>query len=742
MATWHKTLLFLGGGHSHAIALQEWGLNPLPEIRVILINDVAYTPYSGMLPGQVAGIYSYDETHIDLRRLARFAGAEFYLDKAVGIDVASKQVICSSRPPVAFDYLAVDIGSTPNTITTPGASRYTIPAKPVSHFLPQWDSIVEQVQQSPQQRICLSIVGGGAGGVELAMNIQAHLARCFRQAHQPETHLELHLFHRGQTLLSGHNLAASRIVEKILKQRGVKLHLGETVKEVTVTQIICNSGLKVSYDSVFWVTQASAPHWLDKCELETDQKGFILVKNTLQSVSHDFVFAAGDIATMRDSPHPKAGVFAVRQGKPLIENLRNIITGKPLQKYQPQQRYLALLGTGNYSAIASWGKLSWHSPLFWQWKDKIDRKFMERFSDLPHQRMSATMYCTGCGSKIGSNTLKSALERLSLPPDDSVILGLSSLDDAAAIAISPADRDTLLVHTVDQFTSLINDPYLFGKIATHHCLSDIWAMGASPKTVLTLVTLPHGTEAIKAEILYQILAGVTEVLAEHHISLVGGHTTEGEDLVLGLACNGMVARSHLLRQDNLQLGQVLILTKPLGTGVLFAGDRQYQAQGKWIDAALESMLLSNQKSAEIFQENGATACTDITGFGLCGHLLNMVKASGVAVEIECDRISFFEGTIELVKKGILSSLQPQNLAIATEIECVPLCGSLRDRDFRNSPQYQLLFDPQTTGGLLASLPSAAAAACLEQLKQAGYQNSQIIGRVVSPGEFKSAIALK
>jgi selenide,water dikinase len=383
MSSFVTTLVFLGGGHSHAIALEQWGKNPLAEVRVILINDVAYTPYSGMLPGQVAGFYHREETHIDLHHLAKFARAEFYVDKAVGLDLSRKQVLCRDRAPIAFDYLSIDIGSTPNTLSVPGATQYAIAAKPVSHFLPQWDRVVNQAKQHPQQPLCLALVGGGAGGVELALNMQAHLARCYRQAHQPETNLELHLFHRGAALLDRHNQWVSRRVERILRQRGVKLHLNETVREVEPNTVICASGLAVKCHLIFWVTQASAPKWLSESGLETDRKGFIFIQNTLQSVSHPFIFAAGDIATMRDTPHPKAGVFAVRQGKPLFHNLRNIITHQPLQAYTPQKRYLALLGTGNRNAIASWGNLGWQSPLLWVWKDKIDRQFMQRFRDLP-----------------------------------------------------------------------------------------------------------------------------------------------------------------------------------------------------------------------------------------------------------------------------------------------------------------------------------------------------------------------
>ncbi|MCU0536598.1 MAG: selenide, water dikinase SelD [Hydrococcus sp. Prado102] len=716
-------LVLIGGGHSHAIAIKLWGMNPLTGVRLTLITDTSHTPYSGMLPGHVAGFYSFDETHIDLRRLSRFAKAQFYLDKAIGLDLVNNKVICANHPPVAFDYLSIDIGSTPATNSIPGACEYTIPAKPVPQFLQAWNKIVESVRNNPEQKIEIGIVGGGAGGVELALNVRAHLHRILKDTKQPLNNLTLHLFHRDTQLLSGHNQWVGKRLQQILIDRGINLHLPEIVSEVSSDKIICQSGLTVECRYTFWVTQASALSWIKQSGITTDSKGFILVKNTLQSVSHPHIFAAGDIATIQNYSRPKAGVFAVRQGKPLFDNLQRIILGKKLKPYFPQKRYLSLIGTGDKNAIASWSFLGLQSPLLWRWKDNIDRKFMQRFEDLPQmeniEKIQTPMPCSGCGSKVGSTILERVLQRLEIIESKDVLIGLNNPDDAAVVRVR---SDRLIVHTIDFFQSLIDDPFIFGQIVTNHCLSDIFAMGATPQSALAVVTIPYSLEEKTEEILYQLLSGATKILKNSQTPLVGGHTTEGTELAFGLSCNGLINPEQLLQKGGMQSEQKLILTKAIGTGTLFAADMQYRAKGRWIDNAVESMLLSNQIASKIFLEYGATACTDITGFGLLGHLVEMIKASGVGVELELESIPILEGAIATIQMGISSSLQPQNLQVSNYISNVS--------EASNSPIYPILFDPQTSGGLLASVPSENANNCLIQLQNSGYKDSSIIGRVV------------
>jgi len=752
-----KDLVLVGGGHSHAIALRMFAMNPLPGVRLTLITEASHTPYSGMLPGHVAGFYDFDECHIDLRRLAQFAQVQLYIDRAVGLDLENKKVLCANHPPVAFDVLSINIGSTPAHIDVPGATEYTIPAKPVPQFLSQWNQLVEDVTKNPQQPLCLGIVGGGAGGVELALTMQRRLHQILNVKTHHSTPLQIHLFHRDAELLLGHSPWVRQRLLDILVSRGIQVHLQEPVSEVLPRKIRCESGLVVECDYTFWVTQASAPDWIRESGLKTDSNGFVLVNDTLRSLSHPDIFASGDIATMVNHPRPKAGVFAVRQGKPLFENLQRVLLEKPLKPYKPQNLYLGLIGTGDRNAIASWARFGWQSPLLWRWKDHIDRKFMNRFSDLPEmsvltdqssvisdnqqqttnnkQPTTNTMRCAGCGSKVGSTTLERVLQRLQLETShwakrDDILIGLGTPDDAAVLQV-PAGK--VMVQTIDYFRSLINDPYTFGQISTNHCLSDIFAMGATPQSALAIVTVPYAMEEKVEETLYQLLSGAMNVLSKAQAPLIGGHTTEGAELAFGLTCNGLAAPDQLLRKGGMKPGQVLILTKALGTGTLFAADMRLKAKGRWIDEAVHSMLLSNQEAAIAFIKHGATACTDVTGFGLLGHLLEMVKASSVAVELDLEAVPVLEGALETLQLGITSSLQPQNLRTSCYISNLSEVSA--------SPKYPILFDPQTAGGLLATVSSEQADSCLATLKAQGYPHSQIIGRVLPATDGIQPIAI-
>jgi len=420
--------VLIGGGHSHAIVLKMFGIQPLPSVRLTLISDVLHAPYSGMLPGHVAGFYSYDECHIDLRSLAEFAGCQILIDRAIAIDLNKNLVICQTRPPVNFDLLSVDIGSTPATLSVPGAAEHTIAAKPVPEFLASWNQFISQRPNHPQKPLRIAIVGGGAGGVELALNMQSRLGneegfgngfcngcngcngcqeegrrkkeegRRKREENLENLSSEIHLFHSGAELMQGHNQRVRRRLQEIVLSRGIQLHLKEKVCAVkkieretnpqfpTDYQLSCKSGLELECDRIFWVTQASAANWIRESGLAADSNGFMQVNDCLQSVSHPNVFGAGDIAAMVNYPRPKAGVFAVRQGKPLFENLQHFLWEKPLKPFAPQAQYLGLIGTGNKRAIASRGSFMWESALLWYWKDWIDRQFMQKFSNLPKTR--------------------------------------------------------------------------------------------------------------------------------------------------------------------------------------------------------------------------------------------------------------------------------------------------------------------------------------------------------------------
>lgn len=745
-----KDLVLIGGGHSHVAVLKRFGMNPLPGVRLTLICRDAHTPYSGMLPGYVAGHYSYDEAHIDLGALARFANARFYHSTVTGLDLREKQVLCDDRPPVPFELASVNTGSTPNTSLVTGATGNVVPVKPINDFLDRWDALSARAMahEGPMR---IAVVGAGAGGVEILLAIQHRLGQLRAGAGKPSDDIEFHLFSNTAEILPTHNARVRRTFLGVLKQRNVMLHLGEPVAEVAPGKLTTAAGTTTEADEILWVTAAGAPSWPGDAGLDVDEGGFIKVGDTLQSTSHPDVFAAGDVAAMVNHPRPKSGVFAVRQGKPLEANLRRMLLGRPPRPFRPQSKFLGLISTGDKYAVASRGGWSLQGAALWRWKDWIDRRFMDRFNDLPDmdedektdlpaglasadvvKEISAiAMRCGGCGAKVGATVLSRALNTLKPAPRDDVLIGLHEPDDAAVVEVPPGK---VMVHTVDYFRSMVDDPYVFGKIAANHSLGDIFAMGGDPQTALAVATVPFGIEAKVEDTLTQMMTGAMEILNDTNCALVGGHTSEGPELSLGFAVNGLIDRDKIMRKGGLMAGDKLIVTKPIGTGTLFAADMRHKAKGRWIAAALDHMVMSNRLGAQCLVEYGSRAATDITGFGLLGHLVEMVRASGVDVELVLDAVPMMDGAEDTVRAGIVSSLQPQNVRLRRAVANLEEAGK--------DPRYPLIFDPQTAGGLLASVPADRADACVARLIELGYARTMIVGEVLEQSDRLEPITVR
>ena len=740
-----KDLVLVGGGHSHVAVLKRFGMEPVPGVRLTLICRDVHTPYSGMLPGFVAGHYSFDETHIDLGALARFANARFFHSDVSVLDFIEKSVLCDNRPPVPYDVLSINIGSAPRTADVPGATETAVPVKPINRFLERWEALRHRAM-THTGRLRVAVVGGGAGGVEILLAIQ-HRLRAERGAAEE---IEYHLFSGNETILPTHNRNVQQVFAKTLKDRGVTVHSGKPVVEVTPGHLRTEDGQTIDADEILWVTAAGAAAWPGKAGLATDEAGFIAVGDTLQSTSHENVFAVGDIASMINYPRPKSGVFAVRQGRPLAKNLRRALLSQRLKPFSPQKRFLSLISTGDKYAVASRGGWSRRGRSVWRWKDWIDRRFMQKFNELPDmdedeksdlpaglagadviKEISAiAMRCGGCGAKVGATVLARALNALTPVPRTDVLIGLHEPDDAAVVEIPPGK---VMVHTVDSFRAMIDDPYIFGKIAANHSLGDIYAMGGEPQTALAIATIPFGLEEKVEDTLGKMMAGAMEILEDAGAALVGGHTSEGSELSLGFAINGLIDRDQVMRKGGLTPGDKIILTKPVGTGTLFAADMRHKAKGRWITAALDSMVQSNRQGAECLVRRNAHACTDVTGFGLLGHLVEMVRASEVDVTLELGAIPFLDGAEKTVRDGIVSSLQPQNVRLRRAIANLEEAGK--------DPRYPLIFDPQTSGGLLASVPPDSVDDCVEALKKLGYERTAVIGEVKAQSDALEPVTI-
>ena len=261
-----------------------------------------------------------------------------------------------------------------------------------------------------------------------------------------------------------------------------------------------------------------------------------------------------------------------------------------------------------------------------------------------------------------SDPLDRVLAQLTPVRRDDVLIGLDAPDDAAVVRVPPGQ---VLVRTVDAFRAIVDDPFVFGQITANHCLGDIFAMGAEAQTALAVATVPFGLDRKVEDTLVQLLAGAVGVLNEAGAALVGGHTSEGTELSLGLSLTGLVDADAILRKGGLRPGDRLVLTKGLGTGTLFAAEMRMRAKGRWIDGAIEAMRQSSRLAAVSLQRHRATACTDVTGFGLLGHLVEMTRASGVDVRLDLSAIPVLDGALETSRAGLLSSApSPQRAAAA------------------------------------------------------------------------------
>jgi selenide,water dikinase len=546
--------------------------------------------------------------------------------------------------------------------------------------------------------------------------------------------LELTLVHGWPEVLAGYPQSLVDRVHRNAARRGIRIEPNRRVVEARKDAVVFEGGDALPADALLWVTGAwSHPLFVDS-GLPTERRGFVLTRSTLQVEGFDDLFAVGDCATMSEFPStPKAGVYAVRQGPFLYENLTAFLEGKPLRRYRPQSDFLTLLNLGDGTALgAKWGR-SFEGRWVMRLKDRIDRKFMRRFQVLagagaltqefekvPEMSAGMEILCGGCAAKVGEGVLERALARLPRGAGDPTVkLGLERPDDAAAFETPGGD---LVVSSIDGFRAFFDDPYLVGKVAALNSLSDIHAKGASPRYALALVAVPRDApDEEQEEILFQALSGARAVFDQNRITLIGGHTTTAPELLIAFSIDGLAPSPNLLTIDRLQPGDQLLLTKRLGTGVLLHADMLGRAPGRSLAECLESMLTGNGEAAQLARELGARAMTDVTGFGLAGHLGAMLRASGASAVLDVASLPSLPGAVELLGRGYRSTFHPENAKARKAFAIRP--------EAANDPRLELLFDPQTSGGLLFGLPSARIEEALGRLEQA-----VVIGEVRPPRE--------
>jgi|CXWL01.1.fsa_nt_gi selenide,water dikinase len=736
-----RDVILVGAGHAHIQVLRAFAMDRPPEVRLTLVVDTPVAVYSGMVPGVVAGQYRPEEVEIDAVPLARRAGARVVLARATGVDVGAKRIRLAGRPSLPYDLASVDIGSTVTGHDLPGVREHALATRPIGRFLAGLAAVEAQARAACGP-LRVVVVGGGAAGCELVCTLQTRLAACMSSPDR----LEMSLLHAGQRPLPGYPDAVVARVERVLEARGIRRLAARTVTGAGADGVRVGGGDVVPADVLIWATGAAAHPFFADSGLPTDERGFVLTRPTLQAVGDEALFAVGDCATLADfQATPKAGVYAVRQGPVLVHNLRAALGGAPLARYRPQRDFLTLLNLGDGTALgAKWGR-AFDGRWVMRWKDRIDRRFMRRFQVLAADGSTAPpvmadgeggmeMVCGGCAAKLGQESLERALDRLPAPPPaPEVELGLAEADDVVAWRLPAGD---LLVASVDSFRAFTDDPWLVGRVAALNAVSDLEAKGVAARWAQAIVALPLADDERAAEeTLFQVLAGARSVFDPLGVRLLGGHTSRAVELQVGFAVQGVATDGGvgLLRRRGRELaaGQRLVLTKALGTGVVWHADMAGRARGRWIEAALASMQVSNAAAAAIGRRHGATAATDITGFGLAGHLASMLAGSGLSARLALAALPALPGALSLLAAGERSTFHDENARLRRAMAIPTVLAA--------DPRLELLFDPQTAGGLLLVVPAAASAGVLDELQAACAGAAVDVGEVAVTREDGAVI---
>jgi selenide,water dikinase len=335
-------------------------------------------------------------------------------------------------------------------------------------------------------------------------------------------------------------------------------------------------------------------------------------------------------------------------------------------------------------------------------------------------RLTQWASCGGCAAKMDAGRLADIVRQLPRGTDPDLLVGPETSDDAGVYRIAD---NLALVNTVDFFPPIVDDPYAYGRIAAANALSDVYAMGGRPVTALNLAAFPR--EGLDIQVLHDILRGGTDTLGEAGVALVGGHTVADRDVKYGMAITGLVDPARVIRNGGAQAGDRLILTKPIGVGIIATALMQARADAAVVARATASMCRLNRAAAEAMLLHAVHACTDITGFGLLGHALEMARASGAQLRIEHQQVPHFPEALEYCAQGICPlGLSSNRRAFSSDV---------RFDDEVPEVWRELLFDPQTSGGLLIALPEAEASRLLRRLRASAVEAFEI-GYVIGVGK--------
>ncbi len=688
----NNDLVLIGGGHSHIMLMMDLSKKPIQGNRITLISNEIDIPYSGMIPGFIEGIYTWRETHIDLYKLCFKLDIRFIFSEVLEISAINKEIILKNRPKIKFDVLSINTGIQSSNKNIKGAHKYSIPVKPISKLSQNFITEIKKYNN-------IAFIGGGPASVELALGLQKRFKNI-------NSNFKISIITGKNKLLNSFPKKTQKVAKKTLQNSQINVIEKVEVIEVKKDKLIFSDKSELKIDKSILSTNAMAPVWIKKSDITLNSKNFIIVNDKFQT-NFNYVFAAGDIVDFNNQNLNKSGVFAVKSGKPLAKSIRGFIQKKSPVPYTFNKNYLSIIGLSNGLAIATKYNFTFTSKFSFVLKKFIDQNFVKKFNNLNQDnyytltnlfkifdfiiqknnknKHDHQMQCRGCAAKVDFNTLKTTLSK-------DII---TSSEDAINIS-----KDPNLYQSVDMINSIVSDPYILGKIAANHAISDIVAVNSSLVSALMILQLPYSSSEINSRDLEQVTTGANEILKLANCSIGGGHTMIGKDKdpVIGFSVIGEKKKVHLNKTiPKIKVNDILILTEKIGSGIIFSGinndiiDSYYQIE------VVNQMSKGNINFSKISEKLKILSMTDITGFGLLNHLLNLIKRDSgkTGLTIYPDKVPIFNGVAEALSKNVRSSLFDKNFEAAQK-------ELIYDREKKLIDE--ILYDPQTVGGLAFIIP--------------------------------------
>ncbi len=673
-----KDLILLGAGHANIEVIKYLGRIKLQGLRITLVSKNFHTTYSGMVPGYIEGIYSWDEINIDLIKLSYQYNINVVVAEVINISAKEKKIYLKDRAPMKFDFLSINLGIKSNTKNIFGANKNALFLKPISEIKSTILSIVKNKSNN------VAIIGGGAAGVEVSLALKER----FRKSN---INKNIILISKNNDLMKNYPLSVKRSLKNELIKQNINILYSSNVTKVNKSYIEINGSRKLKCSCTILATDAWPPDLVSSSDLKVSKSGFISVLNTLQTKTNPNIFASGDIADIENYKLVKAGVYAVRQSKTLKKNLERLYKNKSLIKYLPQRSYLSIIGLTNGKALGSKYFLSLKSNFFWQLKRYIDKRFIKKYKNFNYNNKNLitnqnsnepsehNMQCAGCGSKVPQTVL------------DKIFINNFKEGSFDANDIKGANQ---LVHTVDIITSIIDDLYLLGKLAAKHALNDLVASNSQILSAQMILGIPLSLSKIQRRDIYQIKEGANTIFKEFGSTVTGGHSYSIEEgkTTLGFS---LIGKKNTVKKykKNTKEKLKIIMTGKLGTALIMAGLNNKIISGKYYNEVINEMIGSNFLLYKLFKKHKIKDITDISGFGLALHLNNLLLRNKMfkGAKIYLDKIPILEGAKEALIKKVSSSLTYSNKSSINN----KLNVLVKNRKYLN-----VLFDPQTAGGFL------------------------------------------